>query len=118
MTTGPQTNFNNHNTFVDIVISRKHFPKGSRHNYIPGLNSDNAHILTKYKQLFDSFTEETIESRETLMQAMCGTRLESLETLEKMDMAHSSKIAWKRIKKLSGDRKALKQIAHQLSVHS
>jgi hypothetical protein len=45
-----------------------------------------------------------------LMQQLSTSRQEKwIETLEKMDMTHNSKIAWSLIKKLNGDQKERKQ---------
>ena len=70
-----------------------------------------------------AFSEETINCGTTLMIALSESRQKKwIETLEKMDMTHSSKIAWNLIKKISGDPKqnqepagvTANQVAHQL----
>ena len=68
--------------------------------------------MERYKKLYDKdpFSEETVECGKMLMQQLSTSRQEKwIETLEKMDMTHSSKIAWNLIKKLNGDPKERKQ---------
>lgn len=117
----------NYDLFVETLrkISRKHIPRGCRTNYVPGLKEDSQTLMTRYKQLFeeDPLGVETIACADALMRTLSEERQRKwIDTLEKMDMTHSSKIAWNLLRKLNCDRKAVtqsgqvtpNQIAHQL----
>lgn len=120
----------NYDTFVECVksISRKYIPRGCRQHYISGLNDEAKDIISQYTEQYnlDPFSENTIEMGEKLQQLLSASRQKRWsETLEKMDMTHSSKQAWNTIKKLSGDPTEIKQpcavrpdqVAHQLLVN-
>jgi len=60
----PDPTLGNYDHFVKIVkkISRQHFPRGCRQNYIPGLNKESSKTKAKYEELFkhNSFSKEMI----------------------------------------------------------
>jgi hypothetical protein len=95
----------NYEKFAEIIknVSRRTIPRGCRQHYIPGLSNTSKTIMERYKKLYDKdpFSEETVECGKMLMQQLSTSRQEQwiIETLEKMDMTHSSKIAWNLIKK-------------------
>ncbi|XP_030759384.1 uncharacterized protein LOC115884825 [Sitophilus oryzae] len=117
----------NYHIFVESLrkISRRYIPRGCRQHYIPGLSNASRDTLEQYEQLFaeDPFSDQTITCGTALMTALSEAREKKwIETLDRMDMSHSSKIAWNLIKKLDGDPKLSKapanvtpnQVANQL----
>lgn len=117
----------NYDIFVEIVkkTSRRQIPRGCRQQFIPGLSDESKTILDKYEKLYkdDPFNEETIACGTALMATLSEARQTKwMDTLEKLDMTHSSKIAWNLVKKLNCDPTATKQspnvtpdqVAHQL----
>lgn len=121
----------NYESFVNKVkeCSRKHIPRGCRKHYIAGLTEELKEITERYNQLYNTnpFAEDTIELGHSLMRLLSETRQKKwIETLEKMDMTHSSKMAWNLIKKLNGEPKATgtignvtaNQVANQLLLNS
>ncbi|XP_030750457.1 uncharacterized protein LOC115878186 [Sitophilus oryzae] len=117
----------NYHIFVESLrkISRRYIPRGCRQHYIPGLSNASRDTLEQYEQLFakDPFSDQTITCETALMTALSEAREKKwIETLDRMGMSHSSKIAWNLIKKLDGDPKLSKapsnvtpnQVANQL----
>lgn len=107
----------NYEQFVEIVktISRQTIPRGCRQQYIHGMSNTLKNHMQKYSQLYekDPFSEETVECGSALLKELGRSRQEKwVETLQKMDMTHSSKIAWNLIKKLNGDPKEMKQASN------
>lgn len=120
----------NYETFMEKVklISRKTIPRGCRQQYIPGLSTESKELLDKYTESYerDPFSNETVESGNLLLEELSHARQKKwMETVEKLDMTHSSKIAWNMIKKLNSDPIQPKQasnvtadqIAHQLLIN-
>lgn len=84
--------------FVEKVkyVSRKAIPKGCRQQYIPGLTTESKKLLDQYTNSYekDPFSDQTVESGNLLLRELSHARQEKwVETIEKLNMTHSSKIA-------------------------
>ena len=116
--------------FQSLVLeaSKKNIPRGCRDSYIPGLSDQNKQIYQEYVQAYkeDPFSENTIELGKEVISSLWQERRERWkETIENVDMTHSSKKAWSTIKKLNSEdkhpaRKAAvtpNEVAHQLLIN-
>ena len=99
---------NNYTKFADTikVVSRKAIPRGCRKAYKPGVIKESMDLYKQYNVAFDKspFSQITTELGEELVNNISEHRQKSWQQLiEKTDMTHSSRKAWKTIEILSND---------------
>lgn len=117
----------NYDIFVEQVkrISRNYIPRGCRVNYIPGLRKEDNKLYEAYIESYnrDPFSEGTAAIGDVLTTCLAEKRRGEWRSLiEGIDMKHSSRQAWRTMRKLNNDPKQPVQrsnvtanaVAHQL----
>ena len=95
------TTIGNMHRFNRLILTsaKKHIPRGYRQNYVPCWSERSSALLREYEQNRNPATAEE------LLDSLREGRAERWrETMENLDFKHSSRQAWKLIKKLDPDR--------------
>lgn len=90
---------NNYCRFVGAVLAaaKKHIPRGFRKEYIPGWSEQCEHLYEEYSQSGDSDIADDL-----LHELDAARRLRWSETVQSLDFKHSSRRAWKLLRRLGG----------------
>lgn len=87
-------------------VSKNTIPRGCRSQFNPGLSKDIKQLYNNYREKYeaDPFSEETSTLGDLLTEELSlKRRAEWQKLIENIDMKHSSRTAWKTIKKLNND---------------
>ena len=87
----------NINRFTKLILcsAKKYIPRGHRSHYIPCWSEKSNALLEKYEETYDqSVGEDLLESLRE------GRRNKWIDTVESLDLKHSSRHAWNLFKKL------------------
>ena len=98
----------NYDIFIETIktVSRKFIPRGCRTQYIPGLTDDLKVLYEDYIKSYnlDPFSEDTISLGINVSTEIANyRRLEWESIITNIDMKHSSRQAWKTLKKINND---------------